>query len=977
MPEPQRGFEAPLNSPRPAVQVPRSLPERFGRYHILRRLGQGGMGSVYLAENTELGDRLEALKTPDVGDLERFRREARAAAGLRHPNICTIHDSGVVDGIPYLTMAFVEGKPLSDVLQERGFLPQHEAAALVRTLADAMSYAHGKGVVHRDLKPSNVLLERVGSRVEPVIVDFGLARRDHPDEAVLSKTGEAMGTPAYMAPEQARGDRQVIGPASDIYALGVIFYELLTGRRPFMGSFLHVLAQLLTEAPPPPSQFMDHLDPELEGICLRAIAKNAQDRYPSMGAFADALGAALATRPLGSAVPVATLEHLEQSSLATVSPLPGHAARPRQQPAWATPVRPAAKRKRAWPWLGAAAAVALCAGVLLYAVYNHGRVLIVADGPAAKVLIDGKEVPGARLKDPQSLSPGRHTLTVVWQGGGRETREFVVRRGRQRTESVIFREGAAPHAQDGGRARVVVRGPTAAVLVDGQALPPGALDAPVELAPGTHLLTVEWKDGEREIREFTVARGREVVVDVAGASHPAVPSAETGRLRLSVDGPKAALRIDGAPQRLEALDAPVELPAGAHEVTVVWADGERETRAFTVSAGRETAVAFAYTPAPVVTETGRARIVVEGPATAVFIDGRERPLAGLSEPLVLPTGAHQLSVVWKGIARENQAFTVSRGEEVAVTLAYAPKPAGTGDAPKGGAPGPAMPAGTPKVTSTVTTAALGAKTPEPPAARPEPTTLVSPYTGMKLVVIREGAFLMGSEDGDADELPVHRVTVSHEFYLGQTEVTQGQYQRVMGENPSHFRGSDDLPVEKVSWSDALRFCNILSAREGLKPYYRVEGDHAVVLNWDATGYRLPTESEWEYACRAGAQSKYPFGDDVQTLGDYAWYSANSKSRTHPVGQKQPNAFGLMDMCGNVWEWCWDEHVPYPLPARKNSSPTQPAPLRAMRGGGWQNIAHMLRSAERGSYAPGTKRDVLGFRVARLRVTRPAGPDRDR
>lgn len=267
------------------------LSGKFGRYQIVKRLGQGGMGAVYLANDTQLS-RQVALKVPLFGKgdgpkiLERFAREARAAATLNHPNLCPIYDVGEVNGTPYLTMAFVEGRPLSHFIRAGKPLPPRQAAAIVRKLAIAMQEAHANGVVHRDLKPSNIIFNQ---RKEPIVMDFGLAHITRTEEARLTGAGAVLGTPAYMAPEQVGGTTEAVGPSCDIYSLGVILYELLTSRLPFEGPTLAVLGQVLVANPEPPSMHRPGLDPRLEAICLRAMAKQPGDRFRSMAEMAQEL----------------------------------------------------------------------------------------------------------------------------------------------------------------------------------------------------------------------------------------------------------------------------------------------------------------------------------------------------------------------------------------------------------------------------------------------------------------------------------------------------------------------------------------------------------------------------------------------------------------------------------------------------------------------------------------------------------------
>jgi predicted Ser/Thr protein kinase len=279
-----------------------SLPEQFGRYRVLRCLGQGMMGAVYLADDTQL-ERPVALKIPKFIDedddeemSQRFYREAKAAALLRHANLCPVYDVGEIDGIRYLSMAYIEGRTLSEVLSEGGPLDPREAATFVLKLARALQAAHARSVIHRDLKPANIMID---AHQEPIIMDFGLARQMNKGDSRLTQEGMLMGSPAYMSPEQVEGDMERMGPGCDIYSLGIILYELLTGEVPFKGSIAAVMGQILSSAPRKPSSIRRGIDPALEAVCLKMIEKRPEDRFASMGEVVAALEAYTAGRPTG------------------------------------------------------------------------------------------------------------------------------------------------------------------------------------------------------------------------------------------------------------------------------------------------------------------------------------------------------------------------------------------------------------------------------------------------------------------------------------------------------------------------------------------------------------------------------------------------------------------------------------------------------------------------------------------------------
>jgi eukaryotic-like serine/threonine-protein kinase len=360
-----------------------------GRYRVLSRLGAGGMADVYCAEDTHLG-RQVALKVlyrrfaQDDEFVERFKREAQSAAGLTHPNVVNVFDRGEHDGTYYIAMEYLPGHTLKEVIGERGVLDQESVIDIGIQILRAASFAHRRGVVHRDLKPHNVMLDDSGNAK---VTDFGIARAGASE---MTEAGSIMGTAQYLSPEQAQG--QPTTPQSDLYSVGIMLYELLTGRLPFDGeSAVAIAVQHLNDPPPPISSLRPDVAPELEAAVMRALAKDPAARWADADEFIRALEGAragVATRPLGQ-------------DTAAFAPVPAPVVAGNGAP---PPPEEEERRKFRWPWLALGLTALLIAlAVLLLAGGDQAEVENVVGQPEAvavdRLQDDGFEVDVDRQPD--------------------------------------------------------------------------------------------------------------------------------------------------------------------------------------------------------------------------------------------------------------------------------------------------------------------------------------------------------------------------------------------------------------------------------------------------------------------------------------------------------------------------------------------------------------------------------------------------
>lgn len=388
----------PRDGPEPPTQAaPQAAPDpnRLGRFDIRRELGRGGFGVVYLAYDPLL-DRQVALKVPrpdliaSSNPQQRFLREARAAASLSHPNICSVHEVGEESGRHYIAMAFVDGRPLTDAIKTGQFRAERAAASLMHKLALALQVAHERGVVHRDLKPSNILIRPDG---EPMITDFGLAARQCDANERLTEYGTLLGTPVYMPPEQISGDIDSVGPSADIYSLGVILYEVLTRRLPFEGDRVTLPFKIVHEEPASLLSLRPDLDPRLQAICQKAMAKAIADRYTTAAEFARSLQGFLDGGQREGQPAATTVWQVESPDRVRASP----------------------RRAHTWTAIGVIAVALFVAGYFIRVAQNNdggsGTTTITVNSPAPFVLTIGPKadrIELAPLSPDGEAGPARH-----------------------------------------------------------------------------------------------------------------------------------------------------------------------------------------------------------------------------------------------------------------------------------------------------------------------------------------------------------------------------------------------------------------------------------------------------------------------------------------------------------------------------------------------------------------------------------------
>ena len=981
---------------------------QLGPYQLLDKLGEGGMGAVYKARHAKLG-RLVALKVlpphvlsrPDA--LSRFEREMKAVGTLQHPNVVQALDAGDYGGVHYLSMEYVEGQDLQELVKAKGPMSVVNACKAIRQAALGLAAAHKLGLVHRDIKPSNLFVTKQTGQIK--ILDMGLALLSQEEaQAALTSTGQCFGTPDYMAPEQWE-DAHTCDGRADLYALGCTLFLLLVGRTPYGGDDYRsvpkkMMGHVRDPIPDlkaaraavrggggqPPQTSLLPSDPSagqvasdvidtlrlaasatsdipdgLDAIYRKLMAKDPKDRFASADQLAEALTPF--TRQGGSQK---SSPHAPREESRTTSNLPKHPnSDVAPAPSDGSPA-PAIVTRSVTATLGNASVDPLAAtstwtsGNVGAASSTSGTVsarnpyrkwLFVAGGAAA-ILLLGMAVFTTINKDGTRTDLGASAGNVANINAANN--DISERSTSSATKAADFAEQRAIAElilQVSGN-RVYVAEPDTEISWS-----PSWSNADI-LTPGTMVTSI----AELPTTTFVICG-----LEVGNAD-------DRGVERILMSSELQFLSLWGSPISDQSTS---RLAAHPRLKTLALGNCGRLTDRGVAEFGQSKTLEVLLLSGVPITDVVLPDIGAMNQLTYLNLDGTRISDDGLQH-------LRQLNFL-KGLNLGRTPVTAAGIERLQSSLPQCKILANTWHGWPADAPAPAI---------APFDAEQAKKHQEEWAAYLKVPVEYTNSIGMKFALIPPGEFLMGSSDVEVEaavfnavtnkewaehirsERPVHKVILTQPFYLGRHEVTQSQFARVTGESPSHYastgKGREIVegldtgvhPVEMVAWNDAFEFCNKLSLSEGLE----IAIDPSAMpadLRLQA-GYRLPTEGEWEFACRAGTDTRFWTGDDPVKLTEAAWFQ--EPLRTQPVGLLRQNPFGLYDVHGNVWEWVFDlwaadYYGKFAEQPAINPIGPETSSKRGIRGGLFSFNPTACRSAGRHATAPTFKQEALGFRAA--------------
>lgn len=1066
-------------------------------YKLIRQIGKGGMGTVYLASHVKLHKEVaikvlrNQVSQQDPSALARFQREMRAVGQLDHPNIVRALDAGDDGGLYFLTMELIEGIDVSDLSKGKRCLAIEDACEITRQAATGLQYAHEQGLVHRDIKPSNMMLEaKPNTPVCVKILDLGLALLPETGSVDIPLTAESqlVGTLEYMAPEQAEGSEN-LDHRIDIYSLGVTLYRLLTGSIPFRGRELRnplkrLKALTLTDAPSVASRRPD-LPKPLVDLVDQMLARNPADRPETMLEVTSRLSPFCPTLPMLNIpeglvdTPLDTIDFSNARNLNEADTSPA-ACETVISPAGMANFSDSNGVSHRKPMAVALIAVAslFCAGIMwLKTDGAYVRVEAESDVDLTVEVIasdTNSKVESFRIgqgSDSFWLETGKYRIQLSSDDSDTITLDhdqLTVHRG---GKPVVRVSRVTPKQRDAEINQIVV---SEVVETKPPAnLPNWKWTTPTSL--GTSINS-EWKDdqptlsadgltmffssyciprfsgeGDRDLWKTTrsnldaewsavVNLGPEVnsfMKEINPTFHQPTRTLIFSSNRIGGVGNFdlwfSVLSDDGS-----SWSKPINLGSNANSG---YNDDQAE-----ISADGLTLYFASNRPATTsgnniwycTRKTVADRWGLPLELSALNSDRNEFAPALSSDLLTLVFcserdggfGDKDLWATTRESVTQPWQTPFNLGDQINTASVEAHPAFGSNDQTlifstdrepgQGGADLWTTARGLLKKVTIPTATPIGDA---PPSANfpfdaeqakqhqqvwSDHLQLPISYTnsiGMTLQLVPPGEFRMGAGEEEFQkaqatkndprpspmnvevevqsldsEWPARFVKLTKAFYIGRCEVREQDYDFVVGIKPPMKSLGADFPVGMVSWLGAAKFCNALCEIESMPVRYQIDGKQVSILDQEF-GYRLPTEAEWEFSCRAGSEAAYPFGEDEQKIDEFAWYNITGtngdiNSPAQLVGQKQPNAFGLFDMLGNHWEWCDDAYS-------KNRDLPEPwvdpmfheqSPHRVAKGGFILSIPGDLRSARRRRHLKGMVYRHGGFRIVLVPRQKSDAPD---
>ncbi len=972
------------------------------RYSIQKTLGKGGMGEVLLATDTRL-NRQVAIKRI-LGDaarsktaVSRFLTEAKSIAALNHPNIVQIYDYGRAKDGPFLIMEFVDGESLLDQCK-KGALPLQDAVDLACQLCDGLTKAHNAGIIHRDIKPANILLTTDGT---PKLTDFGLAKAETADTG-MTMAGAVLGTLDFMPPEQRR-DAALADARSDLWSLAATLYQMVTGESPRVID-------------------LDLCPKELRAVLSQGLKTKKEDRYQNARDLREALRQSLTASASDTVEQLGAGEcpschtknesnrkfcrncaqTLEVQCLSCESKIPiwdkvcGDCGAKQAELLEARRAAMESQKENAIALLESldfAQSIALtkklrdesdsrlqhlqawCDGFLTDIEKRQTRELEHLKQLRAEATSHEKayDYPAAI----RALEQAPEILRSVFLPGEKSsvasdlTRLSKIQQECQKLENHI-RERVAkrqlvgldeevkkllklrPNFEEVQKLKLQLEQRQSKLIATrddafieaqsklGSYDYDGALASLSRIDPSVATQEIKLLRAETEHKQKTLQSLLESI-------QQAVQEKRYDGLLVKVNE-ALLLKPDHAtmPQLQSQLQERDEKGRARAQEILVKAQGLRKTCKFEAASTLVQSIpaefwsdeADSLVASCSELETMRRRVITA--TQSEYKSQRYEEALEATRPYEALVKSNNLKdEVFNEHVSEIQ---LEINKKVAIKVFGKQLKIGLGIALFAGCIGICFylykkDLEIKQAKEVEREQVLGIENERNRILLIEP---IDNSIGMQLKLIPQGTFTMG------DGRDARQVTLTKSFYLGVYEVTQSQYEQVMGTNPSHFKGGQN-PVEQVSWEDAGKFCLKLTELPEEK----------------ATGreYRLPTEAEWEYACRAGSITEFTFGNKEAQLSEYGWYYENSVETTHPAGQKTPNPWGLYDMHGNVFEWCSDWYDLYSNGSISDPAGPRVGTLRVSRGGCWDLAAAFCRSAGRRRYDPLDRNKQIGFRVA--------------